>query len=65
MMIAIGMNNLKLRRNGGEIADSTENCHIPPIVLPFLGELDNLESFLNILNVKNGNLTIFKYDKSI
>ncbi len=44
-MRVIGMNNVKLGRNGGGAAFTAEYCHLPQIFLPFLGELENLESF--------------------
>ena len=50
MAVALMMIIKELRRNGGETAATAENRHLPPnFFLPFLAELDILESFEAIL----------------
>ncbi len=49
MVVAIMYKIMGNWKNGGWTAASAENRRMPPIFLPFLAELDDLESFETML----------------
>ncbi len=54
MAVAFMMFIKELRKNGGEIAASAENNHLPPIFFfPFLAELDIFILAFDTCNISN------------